>query len=314
MTPVRLVFIDGIPGSGKSTTAQRLCLHLASLGARARWWYEHEQGHPVLDDAQVRSIRTGAGDAAGLFARALDGWSALAAACGAGGTVILESTLFQTTVGTQLLLDWPRGEIDAHFDRTLERIEPLAPALIHLRAAEPDDALRRICAERQPWFEQFLLEQLRATPRGRRLGRITFSEVLEYFRDVREVSDGMFARFQGLKLSRDPLGNAWPQTYRSITDLLGLPPMTPLAPPSRPGDYTGRFRAEGTGDEWEFEDRGGELFFAGYSRGRLLPCGGDRFAVEGVCVDVMFEREGGAVGSLRCSGALPGLARRWLRV
>ena len=314
MTIRRLIMIDGIPGSGKSTTAQRLCLHMLSLGGRARWWFEHEERHPVFDDAQVRSVRAGAADASALFSRALAGWAELASRDGAEGTVILESTLFQTTVGTQLLLDWPRGDIEAHFERTLELILPIAPALVHLRAADSDEALRAICAHRHPWFEKFLLEQMAATPRGRRQGAVTFEDVLAYFREVRAVSDELFSRFPGAKIAHDPANGGKLGALRAITGLLDLPQMRDVLLAERPADYTGRFRAEATGEEWEFEERGGEICFAGFSYGRLLPYGGDRFAIEGVGADVVFERDGGVVSGLRCHGALPGLAPHWVKV
>jgi hypothetical protein len=314
MTPPRLILIDGIPGSGKSTTAQRLCLHMRSMGLPARWWFEHEEGHPVFDDVQVRSVRTGAGDAAALFSRALEGWAALAADSGADGTVILESTLFQTTVGTQLLLDWPQAAIDAHFERTMALISPLNPALIYLRTEDSDTAIGTICAHRQPWFEKFLLEQLGATPRGRRHGSVTFDHVLAYFREVRAVSDGLFARFSGGKLAHNPAEGDRTAAHRAMTDLLALPPMASVLLPDRPADFVGRFRAEATGEEWAFEERGGEICFGGFSYGRLLPCGEDRFAVEGVSAEVVFERDKGVVTGLRCLGALPGLAPHWVKV
>jgi hypothetical protein len=287
---------------------------MLSMGKPARWWFEHEEGHPVFDDSQVRAVRTGGGDASALFSRALGGWASIASGQGGQGTVILESTLFQTTVGTQLLLDWPHADIDAHYERTLELISPLDPVLIYLRAEDSDTALRTICAQRHPWFETFLLEQLGATPLGRRLGSATFEDILAYFREVRAVSDRLFARFPGAKVAHDPTEGGRSGAYRAITDLLGLPPMKPVLLADRPSDYTGRFRAEGTDEEWAFEERGGEICFAGFSYGRLLPCGGDRFAIEGVGAEVEFERVGGLVAGLRCHGALPGLAPRWAKV
>jgi adenylate kinase family enzyme len=39
--------IEGIPGSGKSTTAQLIANALLCKGVDHKWWYEEEKGHPV---------------------------------------------------------------------------------------------------------------------------------------------------------------------------------------------------------------------------------------------------------------------------
>ena len=37
----RLILVDGLPGAGKSATAQRLWLHLLANDHRAHWFHEH---------------------------------------------------------------------------------------------------------------------------------------------------------------------------------------------------------------------------------------------------------------------------------
>src|SRR5687767_5330975 len=45
---VPLVLVEGLPGCGKSTTAQFLARQLRRAGYRARWHYEEETPHPVF--------------------------------------------------------------------------------------------------------------------------------------------------------------------------------------------------------------------------------------------------------------------------
>lgn len=43
-----LILLEGLPGAGKSTTAQWLAIQAERAGRRARWVYEQETPHPVF--------------------------------------------------------------------------------------------------------------------------------------------------------------------------------------------------------------------------------------------------------------------------
>jgi thymidylate kinase len=47
----RLIFVEGFPGAGKSTTAQFLARQLARSGGRVRWVYEGEVPNPLVPTA-----------------------------------------------------------------------------------------------------------------------------------------------------------------------------------------------------------------------------------------------------------------------
>lgn len=312
----RLIFVDGLPGSGKSSTSQRLCFHLRRLGRPARWYFEHERGHPIFDDDQVRLARaTGPTEPNGILERALAGYATLAARPpgGAESTLILESTLFQTSVGTQLLMDIPADEIERHFLRGMAVVAPLAPALIVFRPPDVAAALHRAAEKRGSWFPEFLVAHLGDTPRGRRTRLTDFAGVIDFFEDYRALCDALFARFQGQRIAVDNSAGDWPRHTRDITDFLGLPPMVEPPVPAAPEELTGHYRAGD--DEWivAADERG--LFFDDSARSRIVarPDGG--FAIEGMCIKLDFERDAaGKVRRIRCAGALSELAAVWEKV
>lgn len=313
----RLIFVEGLPGSGKSTTAQRLCFHLQRLGRPARWYFEHELGHPVFDDEQVRLARaTGRAEPNGILERALAGFAALAARPpeAADQPLILEGTLFQTAVGTQLLMDLPPAEIERHFLRGLEILQPLAPALIYFRPPGVAEALQTIAEQRGAWFPEYLVSHLGDTPRGRRLGLRDFAGVIAFFEDYRARCEALLARYPGPHLVVDNRARDWPRHTRAITDFLGLPPLVEPPVPADRLDYVGRYRAA-TGDEWVVAADSRGLYFDDAARSRILPRPGGGFAIESLCVNLDFERDAaGRVGCIRCVGALPGLPARWEKV
>ncbi|MBO0992026.1 hypothetical protein [Bacillus sp. SD088] len=61
METTKLIMVEGIPGSGKSTTAQSISKSLDRMGFKHKWWYEEEQGHPAwvrwLHQQNRRSMR-----------------------------------------------------------------------------------------------------------------------------------------------------------------------------------------------------------------------------------------------------------------
>jgi hypothetical protein len=312
----RLIFVDGLPGSGKSTTAQRLCLHLRWLGRPARWYFEHELGHPLYDDEPVRAARaTGSGESNEIFARARERASTLVRRLlSADETLLLESSLFQTAVGTQLLMDRPREEVAEHFRQIVAILAPAQPVLVLFRPPDVAAALRHALAVRGSWFGEFLVQHLGDTPRGRRTKLRTFDDVIAFFVEYREVCDGLAAQFPGPRLVLADAAADWARAMREITDFIGLPPVGIWPVPPAVATCPGRFRSA-TGDEWTVAADAQGLFLEGAGAPRLWPTPAGTWVLEGVCVEIEFNRdEAGRVRGLSCRGALPHLPVEWGKV
>ena len=55
----RLIMVEGVPGTGKSTTAQMVAAAQGAAGRPVRWHYEEEVGHPVFvyrDEAGLETV------------------------------------------------------------------------------------------------------------------------------------------------------------------------------------------------------------------------------------------------------------------
>src|SRR5438067_10670331 len=54
---VPLVFVEGVPGAGKSTTAQFLARQLTRHGRSARWFYEEQVPNPFVPEIDPADYR-----------------------------------------------------------------------------------------------------------------------------------------------------------------------------------------------------------------------------------------------------------------
>jgi thymidylate kinase len=150
----KLILLEGVPGSGKSTAAHFLDRHLTRCGVPHRWWYEEEAGHPlsVFPDAagmhaMVEEIF--AGRHASSVEGALQKWRALAQSLAVSRTVgILDGALFGHMTWTLFPADVPESEITEYVANVERLIRPLDPSLIYLRPTDMGAAMDRIAARR----------------------------------------------------------------------------------------------------------------------------------------------------------------------
>lgn len=318
MTLPRVIFVDGLPGSGKSTTAQRLSLHLRRQGHAARWIFEHELDHPIFNESVVRAVRENQPDAdSALFTHALEGYRRLAdhLTASPAETIILEGSLFQAAVGTQILTEAPDAEIEAFFDHSLAALQPHQPALVYLRAADPAAALNQTAASRGDWFREFVVAHLTATPLGQRENIETWADAIRVLTQHRITCDRLAERFPGPTLIADPQVQSWAITNQQITAFLDLPPLAEPPPSPETAAYVGRYQAEGVNETWEFRLTSSGLELLGPPPARLWarPEGG--FEIEGLAVEIRFEDvTDGRAQSISCAPRLAQLPLRWHRV
>lgn len=146
----RLLIIDGIPGSGKTTTATRIYNRLTSQGIRARCLLEQAENHPLLPPMeQYYALNTDEG--ADAFIRQLvDRYSQFVEEqlSSSEDIAIIESVLFQDIISVSHL----QGMNIAHLQSFTESLQlllmPLNPHLIYYYHTDVEGQWRYICGIR----------------------------------------------------------------------------------------------------------------------------------------------------------------------
>ena len=316
-----LILIDGISGSGKSTTAQRLYLYLIKNGHEAEWFYEHEIPHPIYRADEVkRAMEAGSSESDRMHEIAISNWTRLVDSLSRSNRItILESTLFQTAVGSQFLVGWEPSAIEDYVMRVHDIIQKADPVFIYFYRQDIARALQITNEKRGGDFYAYLVDKMANTPYGRRNPIQNIQDVIETFRRFREITDRLFSRFRLRKLAIDTTEGDWEESMRRISHFLSIGKIeNPSVPLNDWQDFTGRYRNSEYNHDWVIAGDGTGLYFDDLFRARLLHKIDNVFYLEGSCLELSFEKnEKGRIHSVICRGNLPGetvIGTVWMKV
>jgi hypothetical protein len=164
VSAARLILIEGMIGSGKTTTAKRVENWLSRRGEDTRAFCEFDEDHPIrtraVDQLRAAGPRAsgcpghagnGMADEPGVYAASQ--WRRLAERCMRGRqTVILEGSFLQNSVMPAFIDGAPADAVTEVFTTILRQAAPAAPFLVYLRPADIASAIARIHHSRgQPW-------------------------------------------------------------------------------------------------------------------------------------------------------------------
>lgn len=167
----RLILVEGLSGSGKTTTVRQLAERLAERGVSAvAYWESHPENPivigPILPDLSGTIRRyIGRSDFLGDWRRLVQRLQR------EDCTVLLESRLVQNAAMFRILANHSADDACLHTARIVECIEGLDPLLIYLRMSDPSTHARRALETSPRDWVRLALTELERTPwfRSRRL-------------------------------------------------------------------------------------------------------------------------------------------------
>ena len=220
LTPIphpQILFIDGLPGSGKSTAAEAVGGSISD----SRVFVESAPNHPLLvstpdqmgaafaDIHEIHSAGSFAAAALGLLESFLEG-------AGHNLLYVFESHPIQSTVRVLFQLDAPQTTILQFWSDLQDRLAVVQPRLIYFQERNPLQALKEINRKRGPTWENYLLEALEQSlwMRARALSGVKDADqmVIAYADLIDQLAE--LWRFPILKLP------ARPENYEARTDVL----------------------------------------------------------------------------------------------
>jgi len=212
-----ILFIDGLPGSGKSMAAEAVGGHLSN----SRVFVETAPNHPLLvaapdrmgaafaDIHEIHSVDSFAAAALGRLESFLE-------SAGSDVLYVFESHPIQSTVRVLFQLDAPQTTILQFWSDLQDRLALVQPRLIYLQESNPLQAMKEINRKRGPVWESYLIEALKQSPwmQARALSGVEGADqmLVEYADLIDQLAD--LWRFPMLTLP------ARPENYDARTDAL----------------------------------------------------------------------------------------------
>jgi len=211
----RLILIEGMIGSGKTTTAERLEDCLSRRGEDVRAFDEGAADHPIRTRRvdELRAIP--APDDPDVYSASQ--WRRLAEHCLRGGqTVILESIFLQNSVMPAFIDGAPvatMAEICAEIQR---QAAPAEPFLVYLRPTDTAAAVARTHRTRgEPWSSRNLAF-VEGSPWARRRNLRGLDAVVRLYQAWEPVVSQLYDWYPFPKLTVPDPHHDWPATLRVI--------------------------------------------------------------------------------------------------
>ncbi|HEX9133433.1 MAG TPA: hypothetical protein VF844_14175 [Ktedonobacteraceae bacterium] len=233
MRKTSLIFVEGIMGAGKSTTAWFLTQQLQWHGIAARFLLEgptaQEPEHPLRVATELPHPNGVWLDVTvqQYIERSLQKWhSFVQEALPSAVVTICDGLLFHGNMTDLLLMNAEPELLLRYVAQVIESTQPLNPAMIYFYHADVTQALRAVCDTRGSEWEAYQVNWKVLSPYGVQRSLQGFPGLVQLYRAYRALCDDFFAQLALPKLAIRNEGD-WATYYQEILTFLQLPPVPP---------------------------------------------------------------------------------------
>ncbi len=312
----RLIMLEGVPFTGKSTLSELVAQQLELNGTPVFWAPEG-----LMLQQFFPSMLTVFDQPASLSEEAL--WANwrdfVQAVARADTTFVVDAALSYAGVHPLVAADRPADAILAYARRIADLCAPLHPCVIHL-IGDADRIARASIAERGAGWHDQLVDQAAASPYQQARGRSGLAGAIAMLHEEQALTQQVLADVRWPTLTLDVTNAERDANQRAILQFLGIPEVVverPVLLPGELGRYTGTYAAEAAEDAAEtlivqLEQETLALHAPRMRYGALVPVSAHRFHLTATQYDAEFVMEDDAARRLvlvRVDGMRQGFRR-----
>jgi hypothetical protein len=225
MLDTRLIIVEGIMGSGKSTLSKAIARRLRQQRYPAKHVPESFRDHPTnvtrtLTHWQKPWLEH---TPETFIAQSLHNWQTFVANARPTRKVyVYDGQFFHGDLTGLFIANTPHVQLVAYIDHLVEIIEPLRPTFIYLYQTDVAWGLERIATVRGQRFLQRQAEWKVDSPYCAERGYTGIPGLIQLYRDYRSLTDNLYTRLPLPKLAIENSAGAWVQDEQQALAFLGL--------------------------------------------------------------------------------------------
>ncbi len=230
MIDTKLILIEGVPCSGKSTTAETLAMAISVEGIQANCYLEWSDDNPIgigEEDDLAEIIATTRSREADIFRQ----WESFSEDEKQKNAInIIESRLWQTHGMYLYLSGHSEEDVFESTSKLTSMIAALKPVLIYLAPADIEELHARVAREKnqkwreagkegswEEWGTRIYEQQEWFTRRS-----LTSKAMARFFEEWASIADRLFEEFPFRKIKIEDPQTDWERTMDLIRDFIGI--------------------------------------------------------------------------------------------